>query len=48
MWIGSSSLTIQFWPIYRIINEHGKIIVELWGGSTLKCTFRRNVSEALY
>jgi hypothetical protein len=47
-WIGSSSLAIQFWLIYKIINEHEKSIAELWDGSTLKCTFRRNVSETLY
>jgi hypothetical protein len=33
-WIGSSSLAIQFWPIYRIVNEHRKSIAELWDGST--------------
>jgi hypothetical protein len=33
---------------YRIINEHGKSIAELWDSSTLKCTFRRNISETLY
>jgi putative lipoic acid-binding regulatory protein len=47
-WLGSSSFAIQFWPIYRIINEHGKSIAELWDGQNLKCTFRRNVNETLY
>jgi hypothetical protein len=47
-WLGSSSLAIQFWPIYRIINEHGKTIAELWDGHNLRCTFRRNVNETLY
>jgi uncharacterized protein (DUF2235 family) len=47
-WIGSSSLAIQFYPLYRIINEHGKTIVELWDGHNLKVSFRRDVSESLY
>ena len=47
-WLGSSSLAIQFWPIYRIINEHGKTVADLWDGSNLKCTFRRTVSDDLY
>jgi hypothetical protein len=47
-WIGPSSLAIQFWPLYRIVNEQSKTIADLWDGSTLKCSFRRNVSEALY
>jgi hypothetical protein len=47
-WIGSSSLAIQFYPLYRIINEHGKTIAELWDGYNLKVSFRRDVSESLY
>jgi hypothetical protein len=47
-WIGSSSLANQFYPLYRIINEHGKTIAELWDGYNLKVSFRRNVSESLY
>jgi hypothetical protein len=47
-WLGSSSLAIQFWPLYRIVNEKGKTLAELWDGVDLKCTFRRNVSEDLY
>jgi hypothetical protein len=47
-WLGSSSLAIQFWPLYRILNEKNKSIAELWDGQELKCTFRRNVSEELY
>jgi hypothetical protein len=46
-WLGSSSLAIQFWPLYRIV-EKGKTISELWDGHTLKCSFRRTVSEDLY
>jgi hypothetical protein len=47
-WLGSSSLAIQFWPLYRIVNEKGKTLAELWDGVNLKCTFRRTVSEELY
>jgi hypothetical protein len=45
-WLGSSSLAIQFWPLYRILNEKNKTVAELWDG--LKCTFIRNVSEEFY
>jgi hypothetical protein len=47
-WLGSSSLAIQFWPLYKIVNEKGKSISDLWDGVDLKCTFRRTVSEDLY
>ena len=47
-WLGTSSLAIQFWPLYRIVNEKDKTIDELWDGTNLKCYFRRNVSENLY
>lgn len=47
-WLGFSSLAIQFWPIYRIVNEKGKTIEEVWDGTNLKCTFRRTFSEQLY
>jgi hypothetical protein len=47
-WLGSSSLAIQFWLLYRIVNEKGKTIAELWDGVSLKCTFRRCISEDLY
>lgn len=46
--LGSYSLAIQFWPLYRIVNEKRRTILELWDGTNLKCSFRRNVSEALY
>lgn len=45
---GSTSLAIQFWALYIIINEHGKSIANLWDGITLECSFGRNVNEALY
>ena len=41
-------MAIQFWPLYRIVNKKRKTISELWDGTNLKCSFRRNVSEALY
>lgn len=47
-WLGSSSLAIQFYPLYRIVNEKGKSLAELWDGVNLKCTFRRTVSQELY
>jgi hypothetical protein len=47
-WLGSSSLAIQFWPLYRIVNEKGKTIADLRDGVNLKCTFRRNISNELY
>jgi hypothetical protein len=47
-WLGSSSLAIQFWPIYRILNEKGKSVADLWDGVKLKCTFRRNFSSEMY
>lgn len=47
-WLGSSSLAIQFYPLYKIVNEKGKSIADLWDGNNLKCTFRRNVLVELY
>jgi hypothetical protein len=47
-WLGSSSLAIQYWEIYVIINEHNKTIADIWDGSNLKCTFRRCVDARLY
>jgi hypothetical protein len=46
-WLGCS-LLIQFWPIYRIVNEKGKTLAELWDGVNLKCTFRRSMTEEMY
>lgn len=47
-WLGSSSLIIQFWPIYRIVNENGKTLADIWDGVNLKCTFRRTMSDEMY
>lgn len=46
-WFGSSSLAIQYWQIYMLINEKSSSIAEAWDGVNLKFTFRRNVSEHL-
>jgi hypothetical protein len=46
-WLGSSSLAIQFWELYVIVNEKSATIQELWDGESLKCTFRRTVGERL-
>jgi hypothetical protein len=48
VWIGNSSLAIQFWEIYNIINEQNRSIRELWDGVDLKCTFRRCVYIRLF
>jgi hypothetical protein len=48
VWLGSSSLAIQYWEIYVIINEHNKTISELWDGENLRCTFRRCVDLRLF
>jgi hypothetical protein len=29
VWVGNSSLAIQFWDIYSIVNEQNKTVVEL-------------------
>jgi hypothetical protein len=47
LWLGTSSLAIQFWELYCIVNEQGKMIVELWDGVDLRCTFRRCVDRRL-
>lgn len=47
-WLGSSSLAIQFWDIYVLVNEKTSSIADLWDGHNLKCTFRRTVDESLY
>jgi hypothetical protein len=48
LWIGSSSLAIQYWELYCIVNEHNKTIADLWNGTNLKCTFRRCVDRRLF
>ena len=40
-WLGSSSLAIQYWSLYRYVNEKNQSVADLWDGVNLKCTFRR-------
>jgi hypothetical protein len=46
-WFGSSSLAIQYWDLYSIINEQGKTIEQAWNGVNLKFTFQRTVDTRL-
>jgi hypothetical protein len=46
-WVGSSSLAIQYWDLYVIVNEKTCTIEELWDGVNLKCTLRRTVDDRL-
>jgi hypothetical protein len=47
LWIGSSSLVIQYCEIYCLVNEQNKIIDELWDGENLVCTFCSCVDRRL-
>lgn len=47
-WFGNSSLAIQFWPLYNIVNEKGTVIAEAMDGVELKFTFRRTISAPLW
>jgi hypothetical protein len=40
VWLGNTSLAIQYWELYCIVNEQNKTIAELWDGNDLRCTFR--------
>ncbi|GJN39691.1 hypothetical protein PR202_gb28826 [Eleusine coracana subsp. coracana] len=44
-WFGNSSLAVQYWDLYKIVNEKEATIEEVWDGVNLKFTFRRTVSE---
>jgi hypothetical protein len=46
-WLGPSSIAIQFWDLYTLVNEKTGTVAELWDGQNLRCTFRRTVSERL-
>ena len=46
-WFGTSSLAIQFWHLYAIVNEKGATISQVWNGVDLMMTFRRSVSHSL-
>jgi hypothetical protein len=48
VWIGTSSLAIQYWELYCLINEHNRSIAELCNVDNLKCTFRRCVDVRLF
>jgi hypothetical protein len=48
VWLESSSLVIQYWENYSIVNEQNKTISEIWDGTNLKCTFMRCVDARLY
>lgn len=45
--LGASSLAIQFWELYVIVNEKTGTIADRWDGRDLKCTFRRTVDARL-
>jgi hypothetical protein len=40
-WLGHSSLAIQFWDVYVLVQEKSGTVADLWDGTDLKCTFRR-------
>jgi hypothetical protein len=42
LWLGNSSLAIQYWKLYRFVNEKNKSVASLWDGTVLKCTFSRS------
>ena len=44
-WLGNTSLTILYWPLYVINEQQGKSVREIWDGENLMLTFRRTVSE---
>jgi hypothetical protein len=44
-WFVTCSLAIQFWEVYSIINEQGKIVAKAWDGVDLKFTFRRTADR---
>lgn len=46
-WLGPSSLAVQFWEIYVLVNEKSSTVSELWDGNDLKCTFRRGFDNRM-
>jgi hypothetical protein len=46
-WLGPSSLAVQFWELYVIVNEKAGTVADLWDGVELKCTFRRTIDNRL-
>jgi hypothetical protein len=47
-WLGPSSLAIQYWKLYVIMNENNKFVHDLWDGTHLKCNFSRTIDFDLY
>lgn len=47
-WVGPSSLAIQYWEVYVLVNEQASTVEDLWDGINLKCTFRRCVDDRLF
>jgi hypothetical protein len=39
VWIGTSSLAIQYWELYYIVNEQNSIVADLWDGRILDALF---------
>lgn len=39
--IGKSSLAIQYWDLYIIVNEKNRTVHDLWDENNLKFTFTR-------
>ena len=46
-WFGTSPFSVQFWDIYCICNEQNATISQIWDGTTVKLSFRRNFSATL-
>jgi hypothetical protein len=46
--VGTTSLVIQYWELYCIVNEQNKSIADLWDGENIRCTFRRCVDMRLF
>jgi hypothetical protein len=46
-WLGHSSLAVQFWDLYIVVNGKTGNVADLWDGHNLKCTFRRTVDSRL-
>jgi hypothetical protein len=44
-WFGTCSLAIQYWKLYSIINEQGKLVRDAWDGHHLRFTFRRTIDS---
>jgi mannosylglycoprotein endo-beta-mannosidase len=46
-WFGTSPLAVQFFDLFVICNEQNKTISQVWDGSTLMLSFRRNFPPIL-